>query len=131
MTETEENELKLSIANKLRPERFPAVSPKMFALLAALLNQAWTNPRVASIVATSDGFLVARPVGSTGFDDFVGSFADFERNTFGMADAAGDLTEQEMEFLKTLLGRVEGGIETSSGDTASDLAIEGINHSSN
>jgi hypothetical protein len=131
MSEIQENELKHSIANKLSPERFAQVSGRQFACLGALLNTKYTDPRLASIVATSDGMLLGRNAGDVGFNDMIGSFEDFERNTLGMADAAGDLTEREIEFLKQLLDRVKNGIETSAGDTTMDLSIEGLESSPN
>ena len=131
MTELQELELKNSIADKLKPARFPNVSGKMMACLGALLNQKWTNPRMSSIIASVDGFLMARPDGSIGFDDFIGEFADFERNVWGMVDSAGDLNDEERSFPEVLLKRVENGEETTSSETASNLAIDAITRSSN
>jgi hypothetical protein len=131
MTELKENEYKTAIAQKLNPGRFPNVSGKMIAILGALLNQKWTNPRISSIIASSDGFLLARPEGSVGFDEFIGPFSDFQRNLWGMVESAGDLTVEEQEFLRVLLKRVESGEESSTGETATRLSIDAIKGSSN
>lgn len=48
-----------------------------------------------------------------------------------MAEAAGDLTDQEFTFLRTLLDRLKNGIETNAGDTSMDLSIEGLESSPN
>jgi hypothetical protein len=131
MTEIQERELSHSIAEKLHPTRFPNVSGKMFAALAALLGVRWVEPHLASILATSDGKLMGRLGDDVGFNEFLGEFADFERNALGMAEAAASLTEVEHEHLITLLSRVSAGEESSSGKTASDLAIRGIDRSNN
>jgi hypothetical protein len=131
MTEIKESELKVAIASKLRPERFPDVSGKMFACLGALLNQKWTKPRIASVISTSDGMLLGRAEGDIGFNEVIGDYSDFQRNLWGMVDAAGDLSDEERAFVVILLTRVESGQETSSGETASQLSIDAITRSSN
>ncbi len=129
--EIKESELKAAIAAKLTPARFPNVSGKMFGCLGALLNQKWTQPRLACIVATGDGMLLGRDEGDIGFNQVLGDFSDFKRNALGMADDAGDLTEEERAFLDELLQRVENGEESTTGTTSSNLAIESISRSSN
>ena len=91
MTEIQELELKSTLARKLGPERFPTVSGKMFACLGALLDDKMSEPRLASIMATTDGMLLGRDEGDAGFNEMLGFFESFERNVFGMADAAGDV----------------------------------------
>lgn len=129
--EINESELKAAIAAKLTPAHFPKVSGKMFGCLGALLNQKWTLPRLASIVATGDGMLLGRDEGDIGFNKFLGDYSDFKRNAIEMADAAGDLSVAERTFLEELLQRVENGEESTSGTTSSNLAIESISRNSN
>jgi hypothetical protein len=131
MNELAEQESKNKIAEKLRPARFPNVSGKMFACLGALLNQKWSEPRLASIVATTDGMLLGRAEGDIGFNEMIGVFADFSRNVQGMVESAGDVSIEESEFLELLLKRLQAGEETSSGETASKLAIDAISRSDN
>lgn len=81
MSDLDEADMKSKIAGKLSPSRFPNVSGQMFACLGALLNQHWTTPRMASIIATADGVLLGREEGDNGFNHVIGSFEDFKRNT--------------------------------------------------
>ena len=113
--------MKAALAIKLGPERFPTISGTMFACLGALLDDKMSEPQLASIVATSDGWRIGRDEGDAGFNETIGAFEAFERNALGMADAAGDLTKEEYAFLPLLLERVENGEETSSGKTTINL----------
>ena len=127
MNDIEEQELKNSIALKLNPGRFPNVSGKMFACLGAFLNQHWSNPRIASIVVTSDGFLMGRDSGDIGFNEFIGTYDSFQSNLWGMVDSAGDVSDEEKAFLVILLTRLENGEETTSGDVPSMLSLDALN----
>ena len=69
MTEFQEIELKASLAEKLSPAHFPNVSATMFACLGALLNERMSEPQLASIVATSDGWLLGRAEWDAGFNE--------------------------------------------------------------
>lgn len=131
MSDIANNEIRLSIAQKLSPGRFGEVSGRQFACLGALLNVKFTDPSLASIVATSDGLLLGREHGDIGFNQIIGSFEDFERNTLGMAEAAGDLSEAELAFLQLLLDKVRRGEESVAGDTSTDLSIDALGSSPN
>jgi hypothetical protein len=80
-------------------------------VLGALLNQKWSEPRLASIVATTDGMLLGRAEGDIGFNEMIGDFADFSRNVRGMVESAGDVSIEESEFLEVLLKRLQAALK--------------------
>jgi hypothetical protein len=93
--------LKARLVRKLHPEQI-RVSPLFHAILAYLLGQTgWTTPELAALSVTSDGFLLGMRKGDVGYDDFLGTHADLDRNLRGVADAV-DLTPAERETLLTL-----------------------------
>ena len=83
-----------SLAEKLNPGRFTAMSGKMAALVAYVLEEHWTNPAIAELVISSDGFVLAREAGDVGCNDFIGSAEDLERNVRNLLDAAELLPEE-------------------------------------
>jgi len=82
-----------SLKAKLHPSRFTHMSPKMAALVAAILGEDWATPAIdpPEIHITSDGFVTA------GASDFVGTARDFFRNFKALLKAAG-LTEEELSL---------------------------------
>ncbi|MEP6754489.1 MAG: hypothetical protein ABJA67_03225 [Chthonomonadales bacterium] len=130
-TDYVESEMKNSIAAKLNPDRFPMVSGEFWSCLGALLNQRFTEPRLASITSTTDGWLLGRIEGDIGFNESITDYASFERVVLKMAQAARDLSEEDCDFLETLLWRVKSGIETTSGMTATQLSHEALTQSRN
>jgi hypothetical protein len=86
---------------KLNPKAI-RVSPMFHAILACMLGQSgWTNPSLAALTVTSDGFLLGMREGDYGFNDFLGSRQDLMDNLHGVADAA-DLTQSEKKKLLAL-----------------------------
>jgi hypothetical protein len=47
----------VTIADKLHPDRFSAMSGKMAAIVAYILGESWTEPEIAALSVTSDGFV--------------------------------------------------------------------------
>lgn len=91
------------LAQKLHPDRFTAMSPKMAAIVGYILGEAWTEPTIEDLNITSDEFVVA--LTSVG-DDIIGSASDLERNLFNLIKAA-ELTDKEsQEFLRLCRGKV-------------------------
>ena len=84
------------LADKLHPERFRNMSNKMAAIVGYILGMAWTEPTIAELVITSDGFVLARNRDHVGFDAFIGSIADLQRNWNNLLNAA-QLTRQERQ----------------------------------
>lgn len=63
------------------------LSGKMRAILGFLVDRTWTDPRIAELVTTSDGFVLAVVEGDIGANHFIGSASDLFRNLNGVADA--------------------------------------------
>ena len=79
------------------------MSGRMAALLGAVFQETWTEPRIADLLHTSDGMLLARHEGDCGFNNFVGAVSDWERNLRGIAVAA-RLTLRQTSWLLTAAG---------------------------
>jgi hypothetical protein len=72
------------------------------AVLACLLGEEWTTPRIEQLCVTSDGHLLARGEGQAGYDIYIGSAMELVKNIHGLAPVAG-LDGDELGYL---LGRV-------------------------
>jgi len=83
-----------TLRDKLHPGRFPGMSGRMAAIVGYLLGKEWTAPRIAELVVTSDGHVLARHDGDCGCNDYLGLAADLERNWLALLDAA-RLTDDE------------------------------------
>lgn len=51
----------MTLADKLRPERFSAMSGRMAAIIGYILDQPWTEPAIAALSVTSDGYVTMLP----------------------------------------------------------------------
>lgn len=78
------------------------VSEKFTAILGAMLDQHWTNPRLTCLCATSDGFVLGEQEGDLGFNEFLGALSDLERNCRGVAEVA-ELTPGETNYFLALM----------------------------
>lgn len=54
------------LAEKLHPDRFTEMSPRMAAVVGYILQERFTEPAIAELVVTSDGFVLARMEGEVG-----------------------------------------------------------------
>ena len=70
------------------------MSGKMAAIVAYVLEEHWTNPAIAELVISGDGFVLAGIEGDVGCNDFIGSAEDLERNVSNLL-AAADLSPEE------------------------------------
>ncbi|MBF6604220.1 MAG: hypothetical protein IVW53_01370 [Chloroflexi bacterium] len=77
----------MTLADKLAPERFTAMSGRMTAIVAYILGESWTEPPIAALSVTSDGYVTTEA-------DFMGEAADLDRNLLDLLIAA-DLTDDE------------------------------------
>lgn len=84
-----------SIAQKLHPSRV-RVSPQFSALLAYLLEEAWTTPHILELSVTVEGLLSIWT--SDGNNALQGTLPDLERNIRGVAEVA-ELTREELDWL--------------------------------
>ena len=47
------------LVEKLNPARYPYMSGKMAAIVGCILGESFTEPEIAELVVTSDGYLLA------------------------------------------------------------------------
>ena len=81
----------------------PIETGAMFgAVLAALLDEDWTTPKIEELFITSDRCILARTAGELTHKQFIGAEADLIRNIHGIAEVAG-LDGDEIGYL---LGKV-------------------------
>jgi hypothetical protein len=95
----EPEQIRLECARKLGPIE---TSGMFTAILAALLGEDWTDPRIEELQISPDHCLLARPAGEVTFRLFLGAEADLIRNIHGIAGVA----ELDGDELGYLLGRV-------------------------
>ena len=88
-----------TLAQKLHPVRFPAMSSKMAAIVGCILERQYTQPSIAELVITSDGCVLARHDDDIGYNDLVVARSDLERNWKRLLDVAG-LTKDERQLAK-------------------------------
>lgn len=87
-----------SLAKKLNPNRFTAMSGKMAAIVGYILGEEWTDPAISDMAITSDGFLLAQHEGDIGLNDFMGAASDLERNVANLTIAAGLTQDEQAEW---------------------------------
>ncbi len=99
-----------NVATKLNPGRFPGMSGKMAAILGAIYHKEWTNPRMIEVTVTSDLFVLGMTEGDCGFNEFIGSFADLERNYMNLINIPEvGLTPVEYDYAKAMLFSLKQG----------------------
>jgi hypothetical protein len=89
-----------TLAQKLHPVRFPAMSSKMAAIVGCILERQYTQPSIAELVITSDGCVLARHDDDIGYNDLVVARSDLERNWKRLLDVAG-LTKTERQLAQS------------------------------
>ena len=87
-----------ALVEKLRPDRFTAMSGKMAAIVGYILDERFSDPAISELVVTSDGFVLAQTEGEVGANDMIGEEADLNRNLFTLIEAAGLSEEEVREF---------------------------------
>jgi hypothetical protein len=87
-----------ALIDKLRPDRFTAMSGKMAAIVGYILDEHFTDPAISELVVTSDGFVLAQTEGEVGANDLIGSEADLNRNLLELIGTAGLTEEETREF---------------------------------
>ena len=94
----------VTLATKLNPKGFTEMSGKMAAIVAYVLGEHWTNPELAELHVTSDGFVLARKAGDVGCNEWIGSVQDLERNVATLLQAA-ELTPEQCQNWEELYRR--------------------------
>lgn len=95
-----------SLAQKLHPRNFTAMSGKMAAIVGYVVGQEWTAPEIAELAVTSDGFVLARLRGDIGCNDWVSSAEDMDRNVANLLEAAGLTPDEKTEWQRLFKARV-------------------------
>jgi hypothetical protein len=83
------------LAEKLRPDRFSAMSGKMAAIVGYILDERFAEPAISELVVTNDGHVLAQNEDEVGANTLVGSEADLNRNLLTLIEAAG-LSDEEI-----------------------------------
>lgn len=78
-----------TLAEKLNPRGFTAMSPKMGSIVAYILGQEWVTPQVNGLMVTSDGFVLGQVKGDIGYNHFIGAESDLARNWDELLKCAG------------------------------------------
>lgn len=68
----------------------------MAACVGVITGDEYTQPVLKSLIVTSDGFLLACRKGDMGYNDFIGTLSDLERNWTNLLVAAG-LSDDEKD----------------------------------
>lgn len=87
-----------ALIDKLRPDRFSAMSGRMAAIVGYILDERFSDPAISELVVTSDGFVLAQTEGEVGANDMIGEEADLNRNLLTLIEAAGLSDEEIREF---------------------------------
>jgi hypothetical protein len=95
----EPNQIRADCARKLKPIETGGI---FTAILAALLDEDWTTPKIEELFITSDRCILARPTGELTHKLVIGDEADLIRNIHGIAVIA----ELDGDELGYLLGKV-------------------------
>ena len=94
------------LREKLNPEKFPNMSGKMRAIVGYFLDEQYTEPRIVEMSVTFDNFVFARIDGDCGYNEFIGSYRDLERNWIDLISIEGlGLTTDEVAYCTELLKR--------------------------
>lgn len=96
----------MSLVTKLSPSRFPNMSGQMAAIVGAILQERFTDPYLAEICITSDGYVLGRLEGDIGMNEFIGSEADLRRNWDNLLSCAG-LTPKERKAADQAFARIQ------------------------
>ena len=92
------------LREKLNPEKFPNMSGKMRAIVGYFLDEQYTEPRIVEMSVTFDNFVFARIDGDCGYNEFIGSYRDLERNWMNLISIKSlGLTPDEVAYCKQLL----------------------------
>ena len=78
-----------NLSDLLHPRRFTEMSPRMAAIVAYVLGQHWTEPEIAWLSVSTDGYVSSD-------SHFIGSGQDLDRNIANLLDAA-ELTEEQRQ----------------------------------
>lgn len=90
-----------TLTQKLHPGRFPGMSAKMAAIVGCILDREFTRPSIVELVVTSDGCVLARHGDDIGYNEFIGTRLDLERNWNRLLEVA-ELTDSERQLARRM-----------------------------
>ena len=90
----------MTLADKLRPDRFTAMSGRMAAIVGYILDEPWTEPAIVALSVTTDGFVMTDA-------EFFGGASDLDRNILNLLIAANLTPEERAEFERWYRERVD------------------------
>lgn len=99
----EPDQIRQDCARKLRAVK---VSDHFQAILACLLGEDWTTPRLIEMVITPDGHILGRCDGEAEFKAFLGEADDLIKNIHGVATVA-ELDGDELGFLLAKVAEIK------------------------
>lgn len=97
----------MTMVEKLRPSRFTQMSPKMAAIVGCILGEKYTDPSLAELCITADGFVMGRHSDDCGFNEWIGEASDLERNWRNLLEAAGLTPEETQDAMMHYRVRVQ------------------------
>ena len=89
------NEIRESCARKIAQVQ---ISDQFRAILACLLEQDWTEPRLVQMILSPDGHLLGRTDSQSTEEVYLGTQEDLTKNIHGLA-AVAELDGDEVGFL--------------------------------
>lgn len=97
-----------ALKNKLRPSRFPGMSPFMAAIVGYVFGESFTDPEIAELkVSESENLVYIRKAGAVGFDG-IESLDDLRENWNRLLDAAGLTADERKEAVRLFVAKVAG-----------------------
>jgi len=96
----------MSLKEKLHPKQFSAMSGKMAAIVGYVVGEQFTDPELAEIAITSDGFVLGRRSDDCGLNEWIGSVSDLECNIASLLEAAGLTKQEKAEWQRCYSARI-------------------------
>ena len=94
------------LIQKLKPSRFPGMSPFMGAVVGFVLGESFTKPEIAELtVSESENLVYIRQTGAVGFDGME-SLEDLRRNWNRLLDVAGLTPDERREAVELFEAKV-------------------------
>src|SRR5205085_9455994 len=98
----------MTLAEKLHPQQFTAMSPLMAAIVAYIVGKKdWVEPNLVALILTSDDFLLGMEEGDCGYNHFLGAGSDLRRNLETLAQAAELDRDEYKEFAGLIRRRIQ------------------------
>ena len=96
-----------SLHRKMNRARFAGMSPFMAAIVGFILDETFTDPKIAEIaVSESENLVYVRKEGAAGFDG-IQSLEDLRNNWNRLIDAAGLTPDERREAIGLFNSKVE------------------------